>query len=110
MNFGTNCIIVRVLLITSSAIAEIDDGSHGTSTDYIITKPRYFNFQNFLKTDRPIDRPTKSPIKNITKLNPVVYLASKFGDHKHLLLHSGIFNRYVQVLYQHTKVNKCNSA
>ena len=52
---------------TSSAIAEIDDGPHGTSTLYIFTKRRFFNFQNFLKTDRPTDQQTLSPIKTTTR-------------------------------------------
>ena len=30
---------------------------------YIIAKPRFFNFQIFLKTDRPTDQQTLSPIK-----------------------------------------------
>ena len=56
---------------TSSAIAEIDDGPHGTSTHYIITKPQFFDFQNFFKTNKPTDRQTdrqtKSPIKTATR-------------------------------------------
>ena len=39
---------------TSSAIADIDDGPHGASTHYIITKPH----KTFLKTDRPTDKVT----------------------------------------------------
>ena len=49
---------------TSSAIAEIDDRPHGASTHYIIRKPWFFNFQNFLKRDRQ----TKTPIKTSKNL------------------------------------------
>ena len=58
----TRCMYIDVQIYkmkqykTSSAIAEIDDGPNGTSTHYIITKPRIFNFQNFLKTDQQTDR------------------------------------------------------
>ena len=62
--------MVRFLEKTSSAIAEIDDGPHGTSTHYVITKPRFFNFQNFLKTDRPTDRQTDRPTDQQT-LSPI---------------------------------------
>ena len=48
---------------TSSTIAEIDDRPHGTGSHYILTKPRFYHFQNFLKTDRQ----TKSPIKTRTR-------------------------------------------
>ena len=58
--------VIRVKDTTSSAITEIDDGPHGTSTHYIITKPRFFNFQNFLKTDRPTDRQTDRPTDIVT--------------------------------------------
>ena len=50
--------------LTISAIAEIDDGPHGTSIHYIITKPRFFNFQNFFE-DRPTDRQTDRPTDKV---------------------------------------------
>ena len=62
---------------TSSAIAEKDDGPHGTSPHYVITKPRIFNFQNFLKTDRPTDQQTYSPIKTTTRRLKIGYLGKK---------------------------------
>ena len=56
--------------LTISAIAEIDDGPHGTSIHYIITKPRFFNFQNFFE-----DRPKKSSIKTTTRRLEIAMLA-----------------------------------
>ena len=50
--------VVSIVIKTSSAIAEIYDGPHGTSTHYMITKPRFSNFQNFLNTYRSTDRET----------------------------------------------------
>ena len=46
------------LKITSSAIAEIDEGPHGTITHKIITKPEFLIFQEILKTDRPTEKVT----------------------------------------------------
>ena len=60
---------------TSTAIAEKDDGPHGTSTQYTITKPRFLNFQKFLKTDQPNDKvtdeddyPSSKNLKNKRKM------------------------------------------
>ena len=55
--YALHIFILNILdiLKTSSAIAEIDDGPHGTSTHYIITKPQFFNFQKNFE-DRPTDR------------------------------------------------------